>query len=224
MRNLACLFLSVAMLAPSSCSRSAPESGGGGAGQGAGAAGDASGGEAAPIALTDARLDKYLAFRKEWNPVYARWLKESGELARTVDSKSTDLSKAFTAVAGSQRLGEKYARELDTLRARHGFTEDEDSRLSAAIEAVVAARVLDNPLLADTVKVYREMQAKGGEEKKAADEILKSMEDQEKQALAEARATYGDACVDVLSKRVKEVGQLQIDLWKEVTGQVPGQK
>ena len=56
--------------------------------------------------------------------------------------------------------------------------------------------------------------------KKVADEMLKSMEEQEKQALAAARTAYGDACVDVLSKRIKELGQFQIDLMKELADQV----
>ena len=65
----------------------------------------------------------------------------------------------------------------------------------------------------------------GGEEKKAADEILKGLEEQEKQGLAEARARYGDVCVDVLAKRVKELGQFQLDSMKQLTGQMePGAK
>ena len=227
MRYLECAFLALALLAPVSCSRSGPTTGSGGGGDaaGEGAATEAGGaGEAKPIALTDARLDKYLAFRKEWNRSYAGFLKESGQLADSVNSKSTDISKAFTALSGTQRVGEKYQKELSALRAKHGFREEEDNRLASAISDVVAAKVLDNPLLGDTAKVYRDLQAKGGEEKKAADEILKNMEDQEKEALAAARKEYGDACVDVLSKRVKELGQFQMDLAKEMAAQLDSGK
>ena len=237
MRIFACMFLSFAMAALCSCGRSGPASDPAGAGgdpraaatndHGA-AAGDASAGatdgEAKPIALTDARLDQYLAYRKEWNRMYAVYMKETGELAKAVDSKSTDISKTFTVLTGTQRLGQKYEKELNALRAKYGFTEDEDNRLSSAIMEVVNARVLENPLLGDTVKSYRDLQAKGGEEKKAADEMLKGLADQEKQALAAARATYGDACVDVLSKRVKDLAQFQMDLMKELTAQLEAGK
>jgi hypothetical protein len=71
----------------------------------------------------------------------------------------------------------------------------------------------------ESLKSLREMEAKGGEEKKAADEILKNYEDQEKQGIAAARTRYGDECVDVLSKRVKELGQLQLDIMNQLAGQ-----
>jgi hypothetical protein len=229
MRHVASLFLAVAILTSSSCTRSAPssESGSGGDERGSGSAedsGTAADEDAKPIVLTDARLDKYLAFRKEFNRYYAGWIKDAGDVAKSVDSKSTEFSKAISAVVSSGRLGEKYEKELRTLRAKHGFTEDEDDRLWSAITEVVAAKVLDNPFMEDSFKSFREMQAKGGEEKKAADELLKNLEDQEKQGLAEARKKYGDACVDVLSKRVKDLGQFQVDSMNEFAGQLDSEK
>jgi hypothetical protein len=183
---------------------------------------DSEGGEiedSKPIELTNARLDQYVAFRKEFNRHYAGWFKDVTNLGKSVDAKSTDITKAFTAATGAAAIGEKHAKELSALRSKHGFTEDEDERLWSAISDVVAAKVLDNPMMADSFKSFREMQAKGGEEKKMADELLKGMEDQEKEGLAEARKKYGDACVDLLSKRAKELGQLQTDLMKEITAQ-----
>ena len=97
-------------------------------------------------------------------------------------------------------------------------------RTNALVCMGAALFVSLTPLLGDTAKVYRDLQLKGGEEKKAADEMLKALADQEKEALAAARAAYGDACVDVISKRVKELGQFQLDLMKELTGQLEAGK
>jgi hypothetical protein len=184
------------------------------------AAGDA-GGNGGPIALTDERLDKYLAYQKEVRESYARWHKEMVGLAKTIDAKSTDISKGWTAVMGSARLGEKQEKEMRALREKHGFTEDEDSRLSSAISDVVAATPLENPFMGDALKSYRDMQAAGGEQGKVAAEALKSFEDQEKEGLARARKEYGDACVDVLSRRVKDLHKFQVEAVSALSGQAP---
>lgn len=218
MRHLMRAFVAVTILTASSCTRSGsdaePEAGDDSA--------SSSGEDAKPIALTDARLDKYIAFRKELNQSYARWHQGTVEVAKAVDSKSTDVGKGLAAVAGVTQLGQKYEKEITALRSKHGFTEQEDDRLWSAITEVTGAKVLDNPMMGDGFKMYRDMQAKGGEAKKAADEILKGFEDQEKEGLAAAREKYGDACVDLLSKRSRELSQLQADMMKELTGQMEG--
>lgn len=221
------ILLTISVLATSACTRSSPSSESGGEGENAAVEGGVDtgdgeaqeGGEAAPIALTDARLDKYLVFRKEFNQRYAAYMKGAVGLAKSVDSKSTDISKAYTAATGAARLGQQFEKTLEDLRAKHGFTQDEDDRLWSAIGDVVAARPMENPALAEGLKSYREMQAKGGEEKKVADEMLKSFEDQEKEGLAEAKKRYGDACVEVLSKRVKELSEFQMSFIKGLADQ-----
>jgi len=219
MRHILRVVAVGAFLGAISCTRSEPESEPGstsGSGDESGSSADV---DAEPIQLTDARLDKYIAYRKELARSYAQWSKGAVELAKSVDSRSTDIGKGLTAAAGALKLGERYEKELTALRAKHGFTEAEDDRLWSAVSDVLAAKVLDNPGMEDGLKAYREMQARGGEEKKAADEILKGFEDQEKQGLAEARTKYGDACVAILSKRSRELGQLQLDFVKLIAGQ-----
>ena len=117
--------------------------------------------------------------------------------------------------------GEQHEKELAALRAKHGFSEEEDDQLWSAINDVVAAKPLDNPMMGgEGLKMYRDMQARGGDEKKAADEILKGFEEQEKQGLAAAREKYGAAGVDLLAKRSAELSQLQADLMKQMMGQM----
>ena len=224
MRHRASFLLSVALLLASSCDRSAPSAqstGGAGAGRPKSENASDAGGDqdAKPIALTDARLDKYLAFRREYNLIYAGWAKDAADLGKSVDSKGSDLSKGITAVRGAQQIGEKNQKEVDALRAKHGFAEEEDDRLWSAISEIVAAKATDNPLMADSLKSFREMQARGGDDKKAADELMQHLEDQEKQGLAEARSKYGAPCVDLLSKRSRELAQFQADSIRVMNGQ-----
>jgi hypothetical protein len=220
MRHLGSLLLGLAILTLNACTRSdAPSpSGGGDSGPGP-EPGESAGGDPKPIALTDARLDQYLAYRREYSKNYAAWVKDYVGLAKSVDSKSNDFSKGLTGVAGLQRLGEKQEKELKALRARYGFNESEDDRLMAAITEVLAAKVADNPAMGDSLRSFREMQLKGGEEKKVADEMLKNLEDQERQALAEARKNHGAECVDLLSRRSRDLHQFQLEFWKTMTGQ-----
>jgi hypothetical protein len=161
--------------------------------------------------LTDERLDRYLKYRKDLRKINARWQKDLVDFAKSIDSKSTDASKGLTVARGSMALGEKREAEIKALYEKHGFTEQEDERLSSAIDEVVTARASENPLMAGAIKTYRDMQAAGGEQKKAADEMLKGLEDQEKEGLARARERYGDAWVEVLSRRLKEISQLRVE-------------
>lgn len=223
MRHLTLGCAAVSILTAISCTRSSPDAGSGSADDSSSS--PSSEDDAKPLALTDARLDKYIAFRKEYNQLYGRHQKDIVEVAKAADSKTTDALKGITVVSGAMRLGEKYEKELAALRAKHGFAEAEDDRLWSAVSDVISAKASDSPMLADSLKAYREMQARGGEEKKSADEFLKGLEDEEKKGLTEARRKYGDACVDVLSRRARELGQFQMDSIREMTGQMtPGTK
>ncbi len=140
------------------------------------------------------------------------------ELSKRVDEQSNQLTKGVAAVHGVTQVLEKQENALRALRKKHGFEEREDERLWEAIEEVVRAKAMENPVLEPQVKVFREMQVKGGEEKKSADEFFKSLESEEKETLAKARERYGAECVDLLSKHVKELHALQMDGLQQMTG------
>jgi hypothetical protein len=83
---------------------------------------------------------------------------------------------------------------------------------------VLAAKSMENPALEQTLKTFQDMQAKGGEEKKIADEYFKGLEDTEKEGLEDARKEYGAQCVDILTKHVKELFALQMEGFKTILG------
>ena len=175
-----------------------------------------------PIQLTEERLQKYIAYRKELQPVTRKLVEDIGKLSKAVDGKSTDLGKATTGVFGAARIGEGHDAAVQALQRKYGFTESQDKRLWDAIGTVLSARAAENPLMQDSMKSFREAQAKGGEEKAAADEFFKSMEENEKASLEEARKEYGVQCVDILLKHTKELFELQAQELKAVMGPEKG--
>lgn len=202
------------------CGRSGSQSsgtgeGGGGADPSAAESGGGSSGEG-PIRLTEKRLQEYIAYKKESNGLMKGFYEEMGKLAQTVDSKSSDATKAVAAMRGVSSISAKQEAAFTALRKKHGFTEDEDNRLWDAINEVVAAKSIENPALEPSFKIYRDMQARGGEEKKAADEFFAELESTQKEGLAKATEQYGAECVDILAKHVEELRALQMDALQQM--------
>jgi hypothetical protein len=119
---------------------------------------------------------------------------------------------------GTKKISERYESETAALRKKHGFSEGEDDRLWSAIADVVAAKASDHAFIEASVKEFRVMQQRGGAEKDAADEFFKSMEEGEKQGLDEARRKYGERCVDILSKRSKDLSRFIMTGVEDVAG------
>jgi prophage DNA circulation protein len=189
---------------------------------GGGSSGESSRGPA--IALTEKRLQAYIAYRKEFQGVWKGFMEEWQKLAKTVDEKSNQLTKAASALHGLTRISEKQDTILKALRKKHGFDEETDNRLWDAIGEVVAAKPIENPALEPSLKMFREMQAKGGEDKKAADEFFANLESTQKEGLEKAKEQYGAECVDILLKHVKELNELQMEsLQKMMEAPSPGQ-
>lgn len=213
------LFLVVSLLALGGCSKKESPGGADGAADDGSSAGDAGGGDSAgggAIALDEKRFQAYVSYRKEYHLVLKTHMEGWQKLAKSVDERSTDLTKTVTAARGIQGLSEVQEAAMKSLRKKHGFSEEEDNRLWDAIGEVVAARASENPDMAPALQVYRDQQARGGEEKKVADEMLKSLMETEKEGLARAAEKYGPACVELLGKHLKELHELQKDNLRRV--------
>jgi hypothetical protein len=215
--RLALLLLVLPVL--HACGRSGSQ--GSGTGEGGGNAdasavesGGSSGG--GPIRLTEKRLQEYIAYKKESNGLTKGFYEEMGKLAQTVDQKSSDAAKAVAAMRGVNSISAKQEAAFTALRKKHGFSEDEDNRLSDAINDVVSATAIENPALEPSFKMYRDMQARGGEEKKAADQFFAELESEQKEGLAKAKEQYGAECVDILSKHAEELRALQTDALQQM--------
>jgi len=171
-----------------------------------------------PIQLTDERLDKYMAYRREYNVIVKKLIEDMEKVSKAVDAKTSELGKSATALAGAAKVGETHDAAVKALRGKYGFNEEEDRRLWDAVGAVLGAKTAESPAMQESIKMFRDMQAKGGEEKKSADEFFKNMEASEKEGLEEARKNYGAQCVEVLSKHLKELNELQEESFKTVLG------
>ncbi len=182
--------------------------------------GDEAAGESparATVPLTEKRLEAYIAYRKELHGLMKVYLEDVGKLEKRVDEKSNQLTKTIAAGQGVAQILEKQDIAVKTLHKKHGFDEGEDEKLWAAVGDVVAAKAIESPMLEAQVKMFREMQVKGGEEKKNGDEFFKTLETAEKEGLAKAREQYGVEWVDILSKHVKELHALQMDAIQQMT-------
>jgi hypothetical protein len=186
----------------------------------AGATGDADSQDTSnqPLSLDDARFQKYVAYREEFFKLSGNWVGDFQDLAKKTDGQKPGVLNTLRTVKDVDAIQTKRDNELKALRAKHGFTEQEDTRLWDAALAVAGAKVSDNPAFADSQKQYRDMQAKGGEEKKDADDMLQQLADTEKKGLDEASEKYGAQAVDVISRHTKEVHELLTEWGKAMSG------
>ncbi|HZN60455.1 MAG TPA: hypothetical protein VFD71_20455 [Planctomycetota bacterium] len=166
--------------------------------------------------LTEKRLQAYIAYRKELHLAQKNFFADWTKVAKSASESTTDVGKAITATTGYTKVGQKQEAIVAALRKKHGFGEEEDDRLWNAASAVVSAKAFDNPALDPSLKMYREMQAKGGEEKKAADEFFKSLEESQQEGLKQARDEYGAETVDLLSRHTEELRAIQMDAAQKV--------
>ena len=188
-------------------------SGGGDAASAVTGEGGSSGGTSVP--LTEKRFQAYIAYRKELHGLWRGFAEDMAEFAKSVDTKSAGAEDMAAAVQ-SMRLAERHDALIKALRKKHGFGDEEDTRLWDAMNEVASAKVIENPSLEPSLEMYRKMREKGGEEKKAADEFFASLEASEKEGLDRARERCGAECVEVLVKHVKEIQDLQLDAMQQM--------
>lgn len=177
-----------------------------------------------PHPLTEQRLQAYIVYKKDVHGVIKQYMQEMAKVAKQVDGKSNQLTKTVAAVQGMFPLQEKQEVALQATRKKYGFEENEDNRLWEAIADVVAAKAIELLAVEASAKMYRDLQANGGDQKKAGDEFFQNLEATEKEGMEKARAKYGAVYVDVLSKHVKELHALQMDATQAVTGALTSEK
>ena len=160
--------------------------------------------------LTDKRFQAYVAYRKELHGLWRGFAEDMSKFAKTVDAKSGGVEDMAAAMQGI-RMSEKHDTLIKALRKKHGFEDEEDNRIWDAMSEVASAKAIENPSMEPSLEMYRKMQEKGGEEKKAADEFFATLQASEKEGLDRARERCGAQCVEVLVKHVKEIQDLQLD-------------
>jgi len=160
--------------------------------------------------LTEKRFQAYVAYRKELHGFWRGFAEDMAKFAKTVDAKSGGGGDMAAAMQGI-RLSEKHDTLIKALRKKHGFEDEEDSRLWDVMSEVASAKAIENPSMEPSLEMYRKKQEKGGEEKKAAEEFFAILAASEKEGLDRARERCGAECVEVLVRHVKEIQDLQLD-------------
>jgi hypothetical protein len=176
-----------------------------------GGIGDGGSSDAAHTPLTEKRFQAYVAYRKELHGLWRGFAEDMAKFAKTVDAKSGGGVEDMAAAMQGMRMSEKHDTLIKALRRKHGFADEEDNRIWDVMSEVASAKAIENPSLEPSLQMYRKMQEKGGEEKKAADEFFASLQASEKEGLDRARERCGAGCVEVLVKHVKEIQDLQLD-------------
>jgi len=169
-----------------------------------------------PLNLDEARYQKWAAFRKEMNAVIKKGMAEN---VQTHAGKKDDT--VVDAVSNLHGLGkglQAMSGEIDALRSKYGFTDEEDKRIWNAVAAVSSARLSENPMMSATIESMKKMAASKGPGQEGAAKFLKEQEEREAQQLADAKKRYGDGAVAVLSAHQKELQQMQMDAVGAVFG------
>lgn len=162
-----------------------------------------------PLALTEARLQKYLGYRKEMIVFITA---ERKKMNAALKKESVAQLKSLAEITAETEKG------TTDLRAKHGITEAEDKDLGDAITDVLGAAMTRGEMLAPTIQEFKAAIAKGGAGSEAPKAMLKQFEDQEKENLAKARRQYGSAAVDLLLAHFDELQKLQMDSMKAAVG------
>ncbi len=162
-----------------------------------------------PLAIDEARLQKYIGFRKE---MIAFILVERKKMNVALKKESVAQLKALADITAETEKG------TTDLRAKHGITEAQDKELGDAITDVLGASMTRGEMLAPTIQEFKAAIAKGGEGSEAPKAMLKQFEDQEKENLAKVRRQYGNAAVDLLLAHFDELQKLQMDSMKAALG------
>ncbi len=161
---------------------------------------------AGPISMSEERFQKWMEYRRAYQEAIR---KNMAELAQKPVVK--DQQKSVTGTLGTVQAfgeaGQAIASEVDALQKKYGFTKAEDDRLWKAAGDIVSAKGSENPMLASTFEMMRNMAKQGGPAKEGAEKFLREQEEKEKKGLADARTKYGDEVVDVFSKHVKDLSQ-----------------
>ena len=171
---------------------------------GSSAGSGASGAEATPtpLALDEAHLKSWIAYRHELIAMLADERKKLAALSSKGDAEK---------IAGMTKISDETDKTTAELQKKYGFTKQQDDDIQNAANDVVGAMPLENPATAAALADLKKQAAQPGADGDGAREQLKTMQDEEKKSLDDARAKYGAAAVGVLIAHQPELAKLQAD-------------
>lgn len=173
------------------------------------------------IALSEDRLKTYIAYGQELNQILRQHMADIAALGTSVDKKSSDVTKAGTAMLGVAELGKRHDENMRGLQKKHGMTQDEFQKIGEVVGVVVGARMASNPYLSQGFDEFKKQAAGSGPEAEFAKRILQQREESEKKALAKARERFGEDAVERLLKHEKDLAELQMGAMTAVFGGKP---
>jgi len=179
-----------------------------------GAAGGASGAVEAtptPLALDEAGLKKYLAYRKE----LAALVRDSRKKMLAASGKGDAVAQAKDFAVISSELD----KGTDALHTKYGITKDQDDATFEAAQAVVTGAITKNSMMASSVADLRKAAAEDGPAGASAKASLAGIEGREKASLDEARKKFGSAAVDLLLAHYAEIDQMHVEAMNAAMGQ-----
>lgn len=166
---------------------------------------ESSAGPVETLALDDAELGRFIAYRKELMPVISANRKKMNELM----AKKADGAAAMEQIQAIASLTQELEKNTEDLRKKHGLTQDREQKIGDATSAIIAAKITTNPMIAQQLGELKKAVSEGGPAGAVAAATLKQLEDQDKASEAEARRRFGDAAVDVTLKHQAELAELQ---------------
>jgi hypothetical protein len=163
-----------------------------------------------PLNLTDERLQTYIVFRHELHAASWSYIQEMAKAGKNADPSPSDPGRQATAMKDMSVATTRRKADLEALRSKYGFSATEDSRIWQAISAVAMASP-DNPMLANTAKMFADMQKKDETSKKAADAYFAGLAADQQKRMGEAKEKFGPQAVAVLARHTQELYDLQMD-------------
>jgi hypothetical protein len=163
-----------------------------------------------PIVVTNDMIDKYLAYQKQSLANYQEMMKD----LKSYDAKADagDYKGAFGTMAGikdGMNLIQKQADAEEKARKSVGLSEREIDQVRGLVSDVIARRQLMMSMnLSEQVKQLEKMRdSLPADQRKDLQASIDSMKQQQKEVteLADARKEYGDASVEAVLSREKDL-------------------
>jgi hypothetical protein len=160
-----------------------------------------------PLSLDEARFQKWVEFRKEFNVAVQKGM--SITLQAGSQKPDQTAAKTVTDIRAMGQATQEMTTAINSLRSKFGFPEPEDSRIWKAAMEVAGAKASEGPLMAPTMEMMRKMAKEPGPAQANAEKFLKEQTERSAKEMADAKAKYGDAAIDVLAAHVAQLNEMQ---------------
>jgi len=164
---------------------------------------------AAPLRVTNEKLDRYLAYQDATLKGYLASIAEAQKLSATQDGGAPPAARGL-ALIKAQQEAEEAARE------RLGLTEEEVTKLQQVVSEVITRRKVASMVNYDAqLKQFESLRAQLPADQRASlTETIASLQQQRDQTvqLTEERRQYGDASIDAVLSREQDLSAAQ-DRW-----------